>query len=315
MAKKNFNPSLTLPIVDIIVAVILVVATGYFWFHSSGETRLANAFQNLRETRADNAAELAEVQQNLAKAEQDLKNMREQRDAKARYVEFLETQIDVETQAIADAQERDEQYTNEVLDLRTEIQRNRDRRQAYNSDIFEREEKIETATGRIDDLVAQVDDRNDQLDRLDEWITEAEVQLAQDPPSRFPTQSAFSSLYEIKDPHQTVVMGLSHGLRRLGSLNVGVMGGLGLSTDGESSIKEGGVFANLPLIPRRSSIDFEGGLSHYQPRHEGDDDLGPFAGATFRFAPRREERLFLLGGARYSHEDVALRFGLSLGRD
>lgn len=315
MAKKNFNPTLTLPIIDIIVAVILIVATGYFWFHSSGETRLANAFRDLREARATNAEELAETRQNLAEAEQQLQNTKEQRDAKARYVEFLETQIDVETQAIADAQDRDERYTNEVLDLRTEIQRNRDRRQAYNTDIFEREEKIAAAQGRIGHLVAQVEDRNDRLDRLDEWIDEAEVQLTQDPPSRFPEQSAFSSVYEIKDPYQTVLLGLSRGLRQFGNLNVGLMGGLGLSTDGESSLKEGGVFANLPLIPRRSSIDFEGGISHFQPRNEGDDDLGPYVGAMFRFAPRREERLFLLGGARYSHEDVALRFGLSLGRE
>ncbi len=315
MAKNRFNPSLTLPIMDIIVAIILVVATGYFWFHSSGETKLENAFADLREARAGNARELQATREGVANTEEELARAREMRDAKARYVEFLETQIDQETQAIADAQDLDERYTDEVLDLRTDIQRNRDRRQAYNTDIFEREEKIAESEGRIDNLAAQVEDRNNQLGRLDDWIAEAELRWAADPPSRFPQQSALSSVYEIKDPHQTIMVSLSRGLRNIGGLNVGLMGGLGLSTDGESSLKEGGLFANLPLLARRSSIDFEGGLSHYQPRAAGDDDLSPFAGATFRFAPRRDERLFLLGGARYSHEDVALRLGLSLGRN
>ncbi len=32
MAKTRFNTSLTMPIIDIIVAVALIAATGFFWF-------------------------------------------------------------------------------------------------------------------------------------------------------------------------------------------------------------------------------------------------------------------------------------------
>ncbi len=314
MAKKSLNPTLTLPVMDIIVAIILIGATGYFWFHSSGETKLANAFRELRETRVENMQELAQTEETRTVAETELQDTIVLRDEKAQYVAFLESRIDVETQSILDARDLDEQYTDDVLDLRTDIQRNRDRRQAYNTDIFEREQKIEVAQGTIDELVVQAEDRNGQLELLDGWIDHAQAALHRDPPSRFPEKSALSSVYEIKDPRQTILVSLSRELHRVGNLDVGVMGGLGLSTDGESSLKEGGVYANLPLVSRRTSIDFEGGVSHFQPRSEGDDDLGPFAGATFRFAPQRKERFFLLGGARYSHEDVALRLGLSLGR-
>jgi hypothetical protein len=103
-------------------------------------------------------------------------------------------------------------------------------------------------------------------------------------------------------------------VKNLGALDLGLMGSLGLSTDGETATKEGGLYANLPIAPRRTSIDFEGGISQVQSRKDDRSDTSPFAGATLRFAPSAGERLFIVGGTRFSHEDLALRLGLALGR-
>ncbi len=312
--KSRFNPSLTMPIIDILVAIILIVATGYFWFQTKGHEELESIKEDLRQARQRNAEELAATQATLEEARQEYRETIQLRDAKAQFLDFLMEQIDVEREKIAEARDLNETYTNQVLDLRTEIQRSRDRRLAYNSDILDAETRIAEERSDIAALEAQAGERNDYIDQINDWIARAEERLQEDPPSRFPERSALASYVEIKDPDQTLVFSLSHELQRMGTIDVGLLGSLGVTTDGGSSLKEGGLYANLPIAPRRASIDFEGGVSQIESREEDMSDTSPFAGATLRFAPTPKERLFLVAGTRYSHEDLALRLGLALGR-
>jgi hypothetical protein len=313
-AKSVFNPKLTMPIFDIIIALLLIVATGYFWFQTAGKERVAEGHEGLRSARAQNAADLASAEQNLADVEQELVETRAERDGKAAQVVWLEDQVELEQERITEYERLDQEYTDRLLDLRLEIQRVRDQRAAYNTDIYEAENDISGTNERIGDLVAQAQERNDELARLDSWIAQAEAELEANPPSRFPDRSSLASVVEITDPEERLVVSLARGLTRVGNLDVGLLGSLGLSRGAESSLKEGGLFANLLLMPRKASIDFEGGISQLSSRAEEKDDTGVFGAATLRYAPTRRERLFLLAGTRYSHEDIGLRLGLGFGR-
>ena len=37
---SQFNPTFRMPLIDIVVAIILIVATRYVWLHTKGEERL-----------------------------------------------------------------------------------------------------------------------------------------------------------------------------------------------------------------------------------------------------------------------------------
>jgi len=316
MAKETskFNPSLTMPIIDIVVAIILVVSTGYLWFHTKGQEKLAEVRTDLVQAMHENEASLNATRGTLVDAQEDYEQTVQLRDAKEQFLAFLLEQTDYERNKIDESQQLDDQYTNEVLDLRTEIQRGRDRRLAYNSDIMDAESKIAEEQRAIASLEAQARERNGYIDQLDGWILAAEQDLRDNPPSRFPEKSALASLLEIRDPNESLVFNLSHELHRMGTIDLGLLGSLGVATDGEASIKEGGVYANLPVSPRRASIDLETGVSQLQSRSEDKSDTSPFAGASLRLAPVSGERFFVVAGTRYSHEDLALRLGLAIGR-
>ncbi|MCK4306110.1 MAG: hypothetical protein KAY24_17855 [Candidatus Eisenbacteria sp.] len=310
----GFNPSLRMPIVDIVVACVLVVVTGYFWFHTKGETKLENSKNKLRSTQAENAAELQATIQTRIDAQEELKATILSRDDNAQIVEFLKDRIEIEREAIREAQERDERYTDEVLDLRTNIQRSRGQRRANRTDVMEADRSIEELRGLVADLEDQSRERNEEIARLDDWILSAQVELERNPASHFPEKSGLTSLVAVTKDDQAVLVGLSLAVKVLGPVDVGIAGSLGLSTDGETSCKEGGLYANLPVVPHRTSIDFEGGVSNVESRKNSRSETDPFAGATLRFAPSRGQRLFLTGGARYSHEELAVRLGVALGR-
>lgn len=316
--RRQFNPSLRMPVIDIIVAVLLIVMAGYFWFQTSGREKLAEGFEGWRESQAGNRAEVDETLATLDSARMELERTKAQRDERAEESRWLEEQCTLEHERITEGQRLDQEYTDRLLDQRLEIQRVRDQRAALNTDLFEAEGQIREAEEAIAALETQTQERNREVARLDNWITEAQAALDADPPSRFPERSSLSSVVEIAgigdDPEQLYVVSLASGIKRVGTLDVGLLGSLGLGSGAESSLKEGGLFANMLLAHRRASLDFEGGISQLSSRLLDDSKTGPFAGATLRFAPLRRERLFLLAGTRYSHEDLGLRLGLGLGR-
>ncbi len=313
-SPSKFNPSLTMPVIDIVVALILVGSTGYFWFHTKGQEKLAALRDSLAQALHANEAGLAETRGTLVKAQEEYEQTIQLRDAKEQFLAFLMEETESERNRIDESQSLDEQFTNQVLDLRTEIQRGRDRRLAYNSDILDAENKIAEEQRVIASLEAQARERNSYIDQLDGWILAAEQELQKNPPSRFPEKSALASLLEIRDPNENLLFNLSHELHRIGSIDLGLLGSLGVATDGETSLKEGGVYANLPVSPRRASIDFDAGVSQLQSRADDTSDTSPFAGASLRLAPVSRERFFVVAGTRYSHEDLALRLGLAIGR-
>jgi hypothetical protein len=314
MSRPAFNQSLTMPVVDLVVAAILIFTTGYFWMDTKGEAKLADSKAQLETARVENATEVTRIEGKLADQEVNLENTQKDEQDKAAYVEFLKVKKDTEDQLIAEAAELNEIYTDDMLDLRTDIQRSKDRRIGYNTDIFETDKKIETMEAANADMLARVNDRNGEESRLNVWIADAEQREVFEPTSRLPDKSSVASVIDISDPSQSVVLSLAYQLQKVSGMDMGLIGSLGLGVDGESAIKEGGIFANLPLTHRRTSIDFEGGISQFESRKENISDTSPFAGATFRFAPNPKERLFLLAGTRYAHEDLALRLGLAFGR-
>jgi hypothetical protein len=316
MARQpsKFNPSLTMPVIDIIVAIILIVSTGYFWYHTKGQEKLEAIRADLMASRQENNASLTTTRGTLTTAQENYEQTVQLRDAKEQFLAFLKEQTEAERNKITESQQLDDEYTNEVLDLRTEIQRGRDRRLAYNSDILDAENKIAEERQAVASLEAQARERNGYIDQLDGWILAAEKNLRQNPPSRFPEKSGLASLLEIRDPDESLLFNLSHQLHQMGTIDLGLLGSLGVATDGEASIKEGGVYANVPISPRRASVDLETGVSQLQSRSEDKSETSPFAGASLRVAPVVKERIFLVAGTRYSHEDLALRLGLAIGR-
>jgi len=315
MSKRfSYNPSMTMPIIDIIVAIVLILVTGHFWMSTKGEAKLAESQAEMMKAREANAQEIEIQESKLSDKASVLKETEQQCEEMAQRVEFLKVKKEEEIIAIEEAIILNENYTDEMLDLRTDIQRSKDQRIGYNTDIYETDQKIENMELANTDMLLRVTDRNNEVARLGMWINEAHKREAVEPTSRLPAKSAVASAIDISDPNQTVVFSLSREMSSLKGLDLGLMGTLGLAVDGNSSVKEGGLYANLPLTHRRTSIDFEGGVSQLESREENKSDTSPFAGATFRFAPNPKERLFLLAGTRYSHEDLALRFGISLGR-
>lgn len=314
MSRPAFNQSITMPIVDMVVAAILIFTTGYFWMNTKGEAKLADSQSQLEAARVENVEEITRVELLLVEQQESLAATEKDELDKAAIVEFLKFKKEDEELKIAESAELNEIYTDDILDLRTDIQRSKDRRIGYNTDIFETDQKIAAVESGNSDMMTRVADRNNEVSRLDVWIANAERQESVEPTSRLPEKSSMASVIDISDPSQTVVLSLAYQLQKMRGMDLGLIGSLGLGIDGESAIKEGGVFANLPLTNRRTSIDFEGGISQYESRKEGESDVSPFAGVTFRFAPNPKERLFLLAGTRYAHEDLALRFGLAFGR-
>jgi len=314
----RFNPSLRMPIIDIVVALLLVVASGYFWFQNQGRARLAAGRESWREAQLNNHEEIRRGLADLEQARRELAQAKADRDAKAEEARWLEEQCHVEQQRIAEGQQLDQEFTDRLLDLRMHITRLREQRGALNSDVFQAEARIREHRSRNADLEAQALERVREVERIGQWIAEAQAELRENPVSRFPERSSLSSVVEFAgigdDPEERFVFSLARGFTRIGALDVVFLGSLGLSGGGDSSLKEGGVFANLPLAHRRASLDFEGGVSQLQSRLYDDKKTGPFAGATLRLAPLRRERLFLLAGTRYSQEDLGLRLGLGLGR-
>ena len=315
MARRaEFNSTLWMPVIDAVVAALLVLAAGYLWFETSGKARLAAGSQSLAEARARNASDVEAAKKSLADRQDELAQATRQREERKEELVRLQGEIEMQQERVRQAAGQDEALTGQLLDLRLEVQRVRTVGTAGAKQIDEVERRIAQANGAATELAAQAEARNAELARLAVYIAQARDALEADPPSHFPENSSLASMVDMTGEEGRVMVSLARRVKDFGPLNVGLLGSLGLTPDTDTSVKEGGLFANVLLVPRRASVDFEGGISQRTVRGAHEEDLGPFAGATLRFAPSRRERLFLLAGTRYSHEDVGLRLGLGLGR-
>ncbi|MBD3334177.1 MAG: hypothetical protein GF355_01560, partial [Candidatus Eisenbacteria bacterium] len=122
MAKPAYNPSLLMPIVDVVVGVALFVGAGVIWFNSRGQEQIIEAREQLQETRRQQRMELAELEGEIVEAQDELVAIQNERQAKQQYVEALEQRIESETGKIEDAEELDRRYTDRLLDLREDIE-------------------------------------------------------------------------------------------------------------------------------------------------------------------------------------------------
>jgi hypothetical protein len=311
---EQYRPAVKLPIIDLLLVILLIAASGYVWREVRGKPRVQAELGGLEGIRAGNAQALSEANQGLLQNKADLAGIHGTHAEQVAQIVGLETQMHATGDQIARSRERDHLATDRLLDMRGEIQRGADQRKARQKEL----EQIETQIGQVQvavgELGAQLDERHAELVHLGKSIAAAEAQLEADPPSRFPEHSSFASMVELADAEDRVMVSLARRLKDLGRVGVGLLGSLGVSRGAESSIREGGLFANVVLVPRRASVDLEGGISQRIVRDSDEQETGGFAAATLRFAPLRRERLFLLAGTRYGHDDLGMRLGLGFGR-
>jgi len=308
------RPAVKLPIVDLLLVLLLTAASGYVWREVRGKPRVQAELGGLEEVRAGNAQALGEANQGLLQNKTDLAGIHDAHAEQVAQIVELERQMHAVEDRIVRSRELDHMATDRLLDMRGEIQRAAEQRKARQREL----EQIETQIGQVQvavgELGAQLEERHAELAHLAKSIAAAEAQLVADPPSRFPERSSFASMVELAEAEGRVMVSLAHGVKNLGRVDVGLLGSLGVSRGAESSIREGGLFANLVLVPRRASVDLEGGISQRIVRDSDEQETGGFAAATLRLAPLRRERLFLLAGTRYGQDDLGMRLGLGFGR-
>ncbi len=315
MGEKGFFSSrLTMPFIDLAMVAALILAGGFVWYRTMGRERLTSGEQALHGLRVENAGELERLRAKQRDIDAELGAIKLTREDKHQIISRLVEQMRAEDARIQEYVAQNALMTDRLIELRAALQRVAEQRDAVQSDLTDVENQIILRREEIAALEAQYTARGEELAGLNQSIADMRRGLAADPPSRLPERSALASVIEITDPEERWLVSLTRGLARVGRLDVGLLGSLGLSAGAGSSLKEGGLFANLPLAHRRVSIDFEGGFSQLQSRSGNASETTPFAGATLRLAPIRRERLFLLAGTRYGHDDLGLRLGLGLGR-
>jgi hypothetical protein len=314
--KRTRAPRLlsTLPLADLALAAVLVAASGYIWFHSAGQRRLARAAAGLEETRAAEAEKLARTQESLDLARGGLEDARATQDRQRGRIEELQGQLAAEEEHLRRSQEEDGRLTDRLLEVRQELQQALVLQEAQAAELQATETALAGARDTIADLDARLSAVAEEQARLDAAVAAARARAQADPPSRFPDRGGLALAAELADPGERLVLSLTRGLTRVGAVDVGLLGSLGLGTPRGSSLREGGVFANLSLARRRASLDLEGGLSQLLASRDEAGGTSPFAGATLRVAPARGERIFVLAGTRYRGDDLGLRLGLGLGR-
>ena len=306
--------SFRLPWIDLLVILLLIAGSAYAWMEISGKPRIGTRMGELDATRAKNAGALEEARAALEGNRQALAEAEERRDDKMEVLVGLEAEMRGVRASIDETRERDHLATDRLLDLRLEVQQAQARLRSANKDLA----FIESRVAEEQERVRERQERRGQL--AGEWreirrqIASARAEMEADPPSRFPEHSSFASIVEFGDSGGDVIVSLARRVKSAGQWELGLLGGLGVGGEAESAIKEGGLFANWLLVPRRASLDFEGGIRQLTVRETDEQTTGPFAAATLRFAPSRRERLFLLAGTRYADEELGVHLGLGFGR-
>lgn len=313
MASPRYNPSLLGPIIDIVVGIALFVGAALLWYNSRGQEQIVAAREGLDETRAQQAQELADRRAEIDDYSSQLVDIQNDHEAKKQYVAFLDQRIEAETAKIEEGQDKDRRYTDVLLQLRDDIRLASDELRGNEGGVAEEQDRINRRQSEIDSLRAEVLARERRVSELENETAEALAIRRHDPISIFPVRAGFLAAYEINDEDNRFVVGLSHDVFSLQNLRLGVQGVLGLSSDETRSVKEGGVYLNIPLVFRRASIEVGAGISG-QKQGALDTEYDPYLSGHFRLAPIRRERLFLLGGPHLTPETVGFRLGLGIGR-
>ncbi|MBD3236376.1 MAG: hypothetical protein GF330_06720 [Candidatus Eisenbacteria bacterium] len=303
--KSRFNPSLTLPVIDIIAAVLIVIAAAVYWMHSRGEERVTAAELQLEQTRAENAELLAEAEAQLQVAEREHQQMVELEEIRREQLDYIEDQIVQQREAIIASRERDEPLMQESSELCAEIDALRDQRSEQRREIRDFEQQVEETDAVVAALSSQTIDRQAEVSRTNQLLQEP-------PPSRFPATSAVALLAGLGERENDYLLALSRGLTFVRGWQLGLQGSFGLG-ERDRTVIEAGLFANLPLPIRGLSFDLVAGYSHLSGSDEQPSGSDGLYGAHLRFAPRPHERFHIVAGAVQSHEETQARLGISFG--
>lgn len=308
-----FNHGFFLPILDIVVLFSVAIGTGWYYYNSRGVAQIEASAERVAEAQASYDAEIADHEQYIVDALAKQQKTIQEKDEKIARAALLETQMAIEVERIQASRQEDQQLTDRFVALRRDIEKADDQRRSKQGEILERREEIRQLEEQLAVLESEVSDTLSVRDGIRTDIAELRRERERDPISIFPPGAGLALLGEFQDGDQIYGVSLSGVLKQFGDVNVGLAGNVGLANATESSVKEGGIFVNVPVAFRRASIDFETGLASLTDSR-GSDKTSGFLAATFRYAPIRKERFFFLGGVKLRESDPSLRLGLGFGR-
>ena len=311
--KGMFNHGFFLPILDIVVLFSVAIGTGWYYYHTRGIEQIEASAQRVREVQESYDAEIEEHERYIVDALAEQQRTIQEKDAKIAQASLIETQIQIEGANIQKSKLRDQELTDRFIVLRRDIEKADDQRRSKQGEILERREEIRQLEEMLAELEGEVSDTLSVRDGIRTDIADLRRERERDPISIFPPGAGLALLGEFQNGDQIYGVSLSGVLKQFGEVNVGLAGNVGLANATESSIKEGGIFVNVPVAFRRASIDFETGLASLT-NARGTDKTSGFLAATFRYAPIRRERFFLLGGVKVRESDPSVRLGVGFGR-
>lgn len=312
LRKGEFNPTFVLPAIDLVMFVILMAVAGTFYFRTKGTEEIARVRTEVADARASNEDAVRLHEEAMAAAHRHNASLDSLRTERSQEIIRLGDEIQVETNKIAESKRIDQQLTGVVLDMRARIERADEQRRSYEATLLERDTEIAGLRAEVGALERSLADTIGVRRSLEDQIAALQRERARDPISMFPQRASFSSLVEAGGDQSYYSVALAGVLGQFNDVNYGLSGQVGLASEGSETVKEGGFFANIPLAFRRASLDLAGGIASITDP-AGDEEVTPHVGATFRYAPLRKERFFLLAGTKY-REDVSVQVGVGFGR-
>ncbi len=169
--KRDFNPSLKGPMIDLGLAAVVIAVAGIVWFSNTGTLQLAHAEDDLRAKKAANFEELEKARQSVEAARQELVTTREDRGSKAAYLDFLHRQINQKQTDLQAAWEAQRPNKEAALAIEQEIERLTHQRRAFKTDIMEAQWKIQDKQETISGLEAQLAGLEDKPSAEDQPLT------------------------------------------------------------------------------------------------------------------------------------------------
>lgn len=312
LRKGQFNPTFILPAIDLVMFVILMAVAGTYYFRTKGAAEIARVRTEVSLARASNREAVGLHHEAMAAARRYNASLDSTRSARSEEIVRLGDEIQVEQNRIFESKRIDQQLTGVVLDMRARIERADEQRRSYEATLLERDTEVAGLRAEVAGIERALADTIAAREALESQIASLRRERARDPISMFPQRASFSSLVETGADQSFYSVALAGVLGRMGDVNYGLSGQVGLAGSGSETVKEGGFFANIPLAFRRASLDLAGGVASVTDP-AGEAEVTPHVGATFRYAPLRRERFFLLAGTKY-RKDVSVQVGVGFGR-
>ncbi len=308
-----FNGGVFWPVVEILLLVGVGIAAGWYYYDTRGIPQVEASASEVVEAEESYELEIKDHEQFILDALDQQQATKQEREEKIAQAALIDNQIKVEHERIQDGRLRDRDLTDQFVALRKDIERADDQHRAKQTELLERNDELRQVSEDLAVLQSEAADSLDSRNSIDADIAALRRERERDPLSIFPPGAGLAAIVELEDGDQIFGVSLSGVIRQFGSINVGLSGNVALANATNSSVKEGGVFVNIPVVFRRASIDLETGLASLT-NPSGSDDMSGFLAATFRYAPIRKERFFLLGGLKYRESDPSLRLGVGFGR-